>query len=604
MTRSAKVFLGVTMVLVAFIGVIALRALALCYIVSIREADDLVIEGSHAETVGDYDVAIAQYSAALQKPMWTQQKALVYTNRGHAYNSKRQFAEAIADHSEAIRLNPQLSYAFAARGYAYSELGELDKAFKDLTESIRLDPNSDSAYYNRGLLRHRRGEFSDALTDFDEAVRCSPDRADRLVARALCYFAMDDFDRALASFDGAIAAEPGNAMPYLARSNFYARRGNADKQHRDYQQALSLNPNAPNLSTEIAQWFPPSESTSRSEGNRGFESYDLSLMSLADPHLWSRQFVTRNAGKNYHELYREARDANDQGNYEEAITLNTDILAMSLSPAQACSSLINRGNAYAANGDLYKALRDYGEVIKLDPKNAGAYVDRALVLVRLGDLKGAMKDYGQAINANPKQWQAYFNRAAELRNAGKLREALDDLNKVMELNPDFAGAYMNRASIYVRQGELDKAIDDYNATLLRDRNLADVYIARANTFVRKKDYRHALCDLQTAVQMKIKKPERALNSLAWLRATCPEAEIRNGKEAVELALKACELSEWKDWGIIDTLAAAYAEQGDFDRAIKYQKQVLQIGKSSNDYAKIKQHLALYEQHTPYRELAK
>jgi tetratricopeptide (TPR) repeat protein len=104
--------------------------------------------------------------------------------------------------------------------------------------------------------------------------------------------------------------------------------------------------------------------------------------------------------------------------------------------------------------------------------------------------------------------------------------------------------------------------------------------------------------------MKTKTPERGLNSLAWLLATCPEAKICEGKEAVELALRACELSEWRDWGMIDTLAAAYAEQGDFDRAIKYQKQVLEIGKSSNEYDKIKEHLSLYEQHRPYREITK
>jgi len=592
------------MVLVALIGVIALSSVALYYVVSTREANELVIEASLADAAGDYDVAIAQYTAALQKPLWNQQKALVHTNRGHAYNSKRQFAEAIADHTEAIRLDPRLSYAFAARGYAYSEVGELDKALVDLTESIRLDPNSDSAYYNRGLVRNRRGEFSEALTDFDEAVRCSPDRADRLVARALCYLAMKDFDRSLASFDGAIAAEPGNAMAYLARSNFYARMGNADKQQRDYQQALSLNSNAENLSMEVAQWFSQNESTTRSAGDSIFEFYDPSLISSADPRLWSRQFVTRNAGKSYHELYREARAAHDQGDYEQGIALNNDILAMSLSAAQASSSLINRGNAHAGNGNVYKALQDYDEAIKLDPKNSGAYVDRALVLSRIGDFEGAMKDYGQAIFLNPTQWQAYFNRAAELRVAGKLHEAIENLNKVMELNPEFSGAYLNRGNIYARQGELEKAIADYNAALFRDQNLADVYLNRANTFLRMKDYRHALPDFQTAVQMNIKKPERALNSLAWLRATCPEAEMRNGKEAVELALKACELSEWKDWGIIDTLAAAYAEQGDFDRAIEYQKQVLQIGKFANDYDKIKEHLALYEQHTPYREVAR
>src|SRR5947208_1429582 len=153
MTRSAKAFLGVTIVLVA------LSSLALYYEVSVGEANALATEAYRADVAGDYDVAIAQYSAALQKPLENQQKALLYTNRGHAYNSKRQFAEAIADHTEAIRINPELSYPFAARGYSYLERGELEKALVDLTESIRLDPNSDSAYYNRGLLLFRQVKF-------------------------------------------------------------------------------------------------------------------------------------------------------------------------------------------------------------------------------------------------------------------------------------------------------------------------------------------------------------------------------------------------------------------------------------------------------------
>jgi len=604
MTTSARVFLGVTIVLIALIGVIALSSLALYYEVSIREASALATEAYRADVAGDYDVAIAQYSAALKKPFGNQQKALLHTNRGHAYNSKRQFAEAIADHTEAIRINPQLSYAFAARGYAFLELGELDKAFIDLTESIRLDRNSDSAYYNRGLLLNRRSKFAEALTDFDEAVRCSPERADRLVARALCYLAMNDFDRALASFDGAIAAEPSNAIGYLARSNFYARRGSAEKQQRDYQQALSLDPNAGNLWAEVDGWFDNKQAKADAERKPSFQFDNLGLLSPNERHFSPQQFLSRNAGKTYHQLFQEAKLAHDQGNYEDEIALWNDVVAMDISAIQAAPAMMNRGNAYLANGELYTALRDYDEAIRLDPKNGGAYVNRALALARIGELEPAMNDYAKAITLNPQQWEAYFNRAAELRDCGKLREAVDDLNKVMELNPGFAGAYMNRASIYARQGELDKAIGDYNTALLRDPNLADVYVARANIFTQTKNYQQAVRDLQAAVEMKSRRPERVLNSLAWLRATCPQATVRNGKEAVTLALRACELSEWKDWGIIDTLAAAYAEQGDFDRAIKYQKQVLQIGKSSNELEKIKEHLVLYEQHRPYREVAK
>src|SRR5262249_43037086 len=239
--------------------------------------------------------------------------------------------------------------------------------------------------------------------------------------------------------------------------------------------------------------------------------------------------------------FQEAKLAHDRGNYEDEIALWNDVVAMEISAIQAAPAMMNRGNAYAANGELYTALRDYDEAIRLNPENGGAYGNRALELSRIGELEPAMNDYAKAITLNPQQWQAYFNRAAELKDCGKLREAMDDLNKVMELNPEFAGAYVNRASIYVRQGELDKAIADYNTALLHDPNLADVYVARANIFTQKKNYQQVLWKQKTAYEMKSKRPERVLNSLAWLRATCPQAEIRNGKEAVTFTSRACEL---------------------------------------------------------------
>ena len=575
MTRKTKV--NCTIVFLA-IGILAGAAsFAVCWLRSFKDGGRLAEEAYAASFRGDFDTAVTRYSAALQKALGHNQRSLVYLNRGAAYNFKWQFDEAIRDHTEALRLNRGLADAYAGRGFAYLRKGEIEKAIADLTQAIRLDSNSPSAYYNRGMIRLQRGESDLALADFDEAVRCNPNSAEALVMRGICYVARNDLDRALAGFDGAIAVQPMNPMGYMERSNVYARKGEHDKQERDYQEALRLNPNIQNASRDFAE-------------------------SLAERQwrAWSHDFATRNAGKDYYQLFREAQTAYELGNYEDAITLNNDILAMSISTAQASVATMNRGNAYVAKGDLDKALRDFNEAIALDPNNAGAYVDRALILTHKGEREAAMKDYGEAIRLNSKQWQAYFNRAADLREQGELTKAIADLNKVAELNPKFVGTYVNRAAVYVRQGELDKAISDYNRAIEVDPKIVQAYMGRARAHASKREYAKAISDLETTLQLNPKQLDQTFNSLAWLLATSPETSVRNGQKAVQNASRACELSQWKESAYIDTLAAAYAEAGAFDQAVKFQKQVLQMTEGA-DRQRMQERLKLYEQHKPYRE---
>jgi hypothetical protein len=92
-----------------------------------------------------------------------------------------------------------------------------------------------------------------------------------------------------------------------------------------------------------------------------------------------------------------------------------------------------------------------------------------------------------------------------------------------------------------------------------------------------------------------------LKQRAWFQATCPEPAFRNGQRAVKGAKVACSISEWKDENTIDTLAAAYAETGDFDSAVRYAAQALAItGIAPVDSKRIQQHLALFERHQPAR----
>jgi hypothetical protein len=95
---------------------------------------------------------------------------------------------------------------------------------------------------------------------------------------------------------------------------------------------------------------------------------------------------------------------------------------------------------------------------------------------------------------------------------------------------------------------------------------------------------------------------RALNALAWFLATCEDDSIRNGAEAIRHATTACELSYWQEWKYIDTLAASWAETGDFKRAIEYEQQAQQLkGLDDATRKKIDDHVALYRKRQSVRE---
>src|SRR5262249_24824516 len=111
----------------------------------------------------------------------------------------------------------------------------------------------------------------------------------------------------------------------------------------------------------------------------------------------------------------------------------------------------------------------------------------------------------------------------------------------------------------------------------------------------------ALSDYAEAIRLDPKYAS-AINNRAWIRATSKVDQCRNGKVAVEEATKACELTGWKNPGYIDTLSCAYAEIGDFDQAIRWQKKALEnpsYQQEEGENAKAK--LALYGNKQPFRE---
>jgi tetratricopeptide (TPR) repeat protein len=88
-----------------------------------------------------------------------------------------------------------------------------------------------------------------------------------------------------------------------------------------------------------------------------------------------------------------------------------------------------------------------------------------------------------------------------------------------------------------------------------------------------------------------------------MEATCPDAKYRDGKKAVDDGKRACELTAWRDAHALDTLAAAYAEAGDFQNAVKWQEKAVALYPASSK-SELRSRLDLYKAHKPYRDAAK
>ena len=251
--------------------------------------------------------------------------------------------------------------------------------------------------------------------------------------------------------------------------------------------------------------------------------------------------------------------------------------------------------------DWGSAIREFSEVIYLEPTNFLALDYRGNAFWMNGNLDMATLDFDVALANNPKDELAAFNLATVYRARGRFERSLSCWNEYMRLNPTNAAAYKSRASVYNALDQFEDAIKDWNEGLRLGATDATAFTMRGYSYFKVGQFDKADHDFIEAVQLE---PTNgiALNNLAWFRATCPAATYRNGKEAIEVATKACELAKWTRWEWVDTLAAAHAEAGQFDKAVSFEKQaILMAGEHEKDLQTMQDCLKLYEKRKPDHE---
>jgi tetratricopeptide (TPR) repeat protein len=120
---------------------------------------------------------------------------------------------------------------------------------------------------------------------------------------------------------------------------------------------------------------------------------------------------------------------------------------------------------------------------------------------------------------------------------------------------------------------------------------------RGATYASKAEYAKTLADYTESIRVDPENPDSRHHRVVF-RSACMEDKFRDGKQAIEDATKACEMSEWANSLYLSGLAMAYAESGDFDSALKWQQKAIEVSGSAAGY--LTSNLELYKQHKPFR----
>jgi tetratricopeptide (TPR) repeat protein/serine/threonine protein kinase len=337
-----------------------------------------------------------------------------YQQQAEAHLRNRNPDLALADATEAIRLDPSHAPAHATRAAAYRQLGEGDQAVADATQALRLDPTYVPALVIRATAYRMKGDLDRAIADATEAIRLNPQSAPAYFNRAEARRMKGDFGQAIADATEAIRLDPSYAPAYGTRAESQRALGKLDGAIVDATEAIRLAPRAaPAFATRA-------------------ESYRLRG-----------------------EFERAVADAT------EAITFNPRFV-----PALFC-----RAAAYLGLGEYARTVADSSEALRLAPGAVPAYGTRAAGYLGLGEYDRAIADADQALQLDPGFAPAYGTRAEAYRLKGDGNRAIADATEALRLDPASALAHLTRAEGYRMKGDFLSALADMNEALRLDPSL-------------------------------------------------------------------------------------------------------------------------------------
>lgn len=245
----------------------------------------------------------------------------------------------------------------------------------------------------------------------------------------------------------------------------------------------------------------------------------------------------------------------------------------------------------------------FGHAIRVTGHNTVAHYILGALYDSQAKTDLATTQFTEAVADDPGNGKALCGLGYILCEEGKLDEAAKEYEAALRVAPNLAKAHFGLAEVLMKEHDFDQATSEYSLALQSDPDIPEAHYQLAGLLSAKGDAASAISQLERTVQLAPDWP-LALNNLAWMRATEQDSKLRNGAEAARLAMHAVVLTGKNDPSTLDTLAAAYAETGQFSDAAATARTAIETASAADETNLVKEiqsRLKLYQSQQPYRE---
>jgi tetratricopeptide (TPR) repeat protein len=442
---------------------------------------------------------------------------------------------------------------------------------------------------------------NEAMKDLDVAIEAEPKFADALILKGRIHVlrseikkGIEALSQAQSSLEETIQADESDAESKTKLSDVLVMksvlRQDADERLQDLLRAIEVNP----------------------ENERAVQQSVETLVALGrldEADVALRKFLEASPSNDY-AIRRMAMLLTQNEKLEEAIAFLSDKIAEfpDRSNLYALRAAIHLARGTSGNEAqvLEAALLDCNKAIELDPQNLDAVLTRAKVSLASKNLEVAKKDLETLQAARPDLPDLSLLRMDIAIQEKRIADAIVDLERLVQLNPENRLLLMQLGAFYQMDNRPKKALRIADRLVKADSADWQALRLRGDIQLSLGQHADAIADYESAIDTIAEDDEDfpgILNNLAWVLSTSPEEGVRNGERALELGLQACELTKYEKPHILSTLAAAYAELNQFDKAKEWAAKAVDLGRKENNeqLEQLEKELQSYQEGKPWRE---